>query len=217
MFIGHFAIGLGGKRAAPRVSLGTLFFAAQFLDLLWPTLLLLGVETVRIDPGNTPVTPLDFISYPYSHSLLAVLTWSVLFGVVHYVFRRRPIDSLLLGIFVFSHWVLDFVSHRPDLQLSPALPSRVGLGLWYSRPATLAVELSLFVIGALLYANATRARDKRGRYGFIGLLIFLVVAYYAALFGPPPPSIPALAWVGQATWLLVGWGYWLDRHRTALG
>lgn len=214
MFIGHFALGLGGKRAAPGVSLGTLFFAAQFLDLLWPVLVLVGIETVRIDPGNTPVTPLDFASYPYSHSLLAVLLWAGVIGALYYVVRRRKAAAVVVGLLVFSHWALDFATHRPDLPLSPGSPARVGLGLWYSLPATLAVEFALFAAGAVLYARTTKALDTIGRYGFAGLLIFLSVSYLAAVLGPPPPSIPAIGWAGQSMWLLVAWGYWIDRHRT---
>jgi hypothetical protein len=215
MFIGHFGLGFGAKRPARAVSLGTLFLAAQFLDLLWPTLLLLGIETVRIEPGNTPVTPLDFVSYPFSHSLLAVLGWSLAFGATHWLIRRRPLDSVLLGCLVLSHWVLDFVTHRPDLQLAPGSSGHFGLGLWYSRPATLAVEFTLLAVGALAYSSATRARDKAGRYGYIALLVFLAAAYLMAVFGPPPPSVSALGWGGQSVWLLVAWGYWLDRHREA--
>jgi hypothetical protein len=215
MFIGHFGLGFGGKRPAPAVSLGTLFLAAQFLDLLWPTLVLLGIETVRIAPGNTPVTPLDFESYPYSHSLLAALLWAFAFGSIHWLVRRRPLASVVLGSLVFSHWVLDFISHRPDLQLAPGSGTRLGLGLWYSRPATIAVELALLAGGALVYSLATRAGDRVGRYGYLALLVFLAATYLMAVFGPPPPSVSVLAWSAQSVWLLVAWGYWIDRHRQA--
>ena len=215
MFVGHFAVGFGAKRAAPAVSLGTLFLAAQFLDLLWPTLVLLGVETVRVSPGITAVTPLDFVSYPWSHSLAAALVWGTLFGSVHFWRHRRAFDGVLLGLAVVSHWLLDFATHRPDLQLWPGSETRVGQGLWFSRPATLAVELTIFLAGVLIYAQATRPRDRSGRIGFAALVGFLLVAYAAAIFGPPPPSVEALGWAGHAVWLLVAWGYWLDRHRAA--
>jgi len=215
MFVGHFAVGFGAKRAAPGVSLGTLFFAAQFLDLLWPTLVVLGVETVRISPGITAVTPLDFVSYPWSHSLAAALVWGTLFGGAYFWRRRRAFDGVLLGLAVVSHWLLDFATHRPDLQLWPGSQARVGLGLWYSRPATLAVEVTLFLAGLWIYSRATRPRDRAGRVGFAALVAFLLLAYGAAIFGPPPPSVEALGWAGHAVWLLVAWGYWLDRHRAA--
>src|SRR5512141_1813625 len=88
MFIGHYAVGFAAKRAEPRISLGTLVLAASFLDLLWPALLLAGLEHVRIDPGNTPFTPLDFYDYPISHSVLTVIGWSIGFGLVYYLIRR---------------------------------------------------------------------------------------------------------------------------------
>jgi len=213
MFVGHFALGFAGKRVAPRVSLGALFLAAQFLDLLWPTFLLLGLEVVRIAPGITAVTPLDFVRYPYSHSLVATAGWSALFAIVYWFRHRDMRASLLLGLLVSSHWILDFVTHRPDLPLSFSSEVRVGLGLWYSRSATLVVELLLFLAGVVLYARATRPRDRIGRIGFWVLVGFLVTVYLVNIFGPPPPSVAAVAWGTQLMWLLVLWGFWLDRHR----
>src|SRR5687767_15093434 len=119
MFIGHFGLGFGAKRFAPAVSPGTLFLAAQFADLLRPTLLLMGVEEVRIDPGITAATPLDFVHYPCSHSLLAMVAWGAVFGVVYKLARRaRPAIGLLLAALVVSHWVLDLVTHRADVPLT---------------------------------------------------------------------------------------------------
>lgn len=213
MFIGHFAVGLAAKRVAPRASLGTLFLAAQFLDLLWPTFVLLGIETVKIAPGITAVTPLDFTSYPYSHSLVATLGWSLVFAWVYWSLRRNLRESVVLGFAVASHWVLDFVTHRPDMPLALGNGPRVGLELWASRPWTLAVELPMFAAGCALYLGGTRARDRTGTFACWGLIVFLLVAYFAALFGPVPPSVEALGWGGQSVWLLVLWGYWVDRHR----
>lgn len=215
MFLGHFAIGFAGKRPAPRVSLGTLFFAAQFLDLLWPWLVLLGIERVRIAPGITVVTPLDFVSYPWSHSAAAALAWALLVAGAHWLRKRDGAAAAVLAAAVFSHWLLDFLTHRPDLQLWGGNPTRVGLELWRSLSATLAVELGLFAAGLALYAISTRARDRAGRWGLWGLALFLLGVYAAALFGPPPPSVAAIGWAGQATWLLVLWGWWVDRHRSA--
>ena len=119
MFIGHFGAGLAAKKLDSSPSLGTLFFASQFIDLLWPFFLLMGLESVKIDPGNTAFTPLDFISYPFTHSLAGVLVWSILFGVVYYWRKKQLKTSLILGGLVLSHWVLDFFTHRPDLLLIP--------------------------------------------------------------------------------------------------
>lgn len=214
MFIGHFGVGFGAKAIASRVSLGTLLLAAQFIDLLWPTLLLLGVEQVRIAPGATVVTPLLFEHYPVSHSLLAVLGWAVALGIVHFLLRRDRTVALVLGLLVISHWLLDLVVHQPDLPLYPGSPDKLGLNLWSSLPATLAVEIPLFAIGVWLYARATTPKDSAGKWGWWGLVAFLALIYAGNLFGPPPPSVVAIAWAGQLQWLLVIWGYWLDRHRS---
>jgi hypothetical protein len=215
MFLGHFAVGFGAKKFAPRASLGTLFLAAQFIDLLWPTLVLLGVERVRIAPGITAVTPLDFEHYPISHSLIAVVGWALLFGAVYFLMRRDRRTSLVLALAVLSHWLLDWLSHRPDLPLFPG-GARVGLGLWQSLPATLIVELGLFAVGVALYWRITRAADRIGRWALWSLVTLLLVIYVGNLFGAPPPDATAIGWVGQAQWLLIVWGYWLDRHRPVI-
>lgn len=213
MFIGHFAVAFAAKRAVPDVSLGTLFLAAQLADLVWPTLVLLGFEEFAIRPGITAVTPIDFIRYPYSHSLLGMAAWGALLGLVYLVVLRKPRAALLLFLVVLSHWLLDFVTHRPDLRLVIAGTEHYGLGLWHSRLGTLAVEGSLFAIGVWFYSGATRALDRIGRWALVALIAFLVVVYLGNVFGPPPPSVRAVVWSAQAVWLLVAWGYWIDRHR----
>jgi hypothetical protein len=215
MFIGHYAVALGAKKISPSVSLGTLLLASQFIDLLWPIFLLLGLEHVRIDPGNTVFTPLDFYHYPITHSLLAVLGWSLGFGLVYYAIRRSRRNALILGSLVLSHWVLDLISHRPDLPLIPGMETRVGLGLWNSFIGSVVVETALIAIGAFLYLNATKARDRVGKYALWSFLLLLIILYVGNILGPPPPSIRALAMVAFGQWLFVLWGYWIDRHRIA--
>lgn len=216
MFIGHFAVALAAKRAVPVVSLGTLFLAAQFLDLLWPTLLLLGLEQVVIAPGITTVTPLDFTHYPWSHSLLMVAGWSVLLGAAHYALKGSVRAALVIGLLVLSHWLLDLLVHRPDLPLTPAADSPLlGLGLWFSLPATVVVELSLFALGAALYLRATDAIDRIGRWAPWALLTLLLCIYMGNLFGPPPQRVLEIAVLGHAQWLLVLMAFWVDRHRAA--
>ena len=213
MFLGHFGVGFGAKAAAPKASLGTLFLAAQFVDLLWPTLLLVGLEKVVIAPGITRVTPLDFTDYPITHSLIAVLIWAALFAGAYFLMRKYPKGAWICGAAVLSHWVLDLLTHRPDLPLVPGGAAKVGLGLWNSLPATLVVELGIFAVGVWLYVRTTRALDRTGTIALWSLVGFLLVVYFSNLFGPPPPSAMAIAWLGQAQWLLVIWAFWIDRHR----
>jgi hypothetical protein len=214
MFIGHFGLGFGAKRVAPAVSLGTLFIACQFADLLWPTLVLLGHERVEVVPGATAMTPLNFISYPYSHSLLALCVWGALFGAAYLVIRRGRIPAALaIAALVVSHWVLDYVTHAPDMPLTLNGSARLGLGLWNSTAGTLVVEGVVFAIGLALYLRATTARDRVGVYAFWSLAAFLVIVYLVSTFGPPPPTAAAVAWSAEAMWLIVIWGYWVDRHR----
>jgi hypothetical protein len=216
MFVGHFGVAFAAKRVAPSAGLGTLFLSAQFVDLIWPTLLLVGWERVAITPGITVVTPLDFVHYPISHSAAAVAVWGVLIGLAYYAVTDRKRDGLLVALLVMSHWVLDAIVHRPDLPLTPFTPERIGLGLWDSLPATLAVELPIFVGGCWLYARFTQPRDAVGRWALWGLVAFLAVIQVVNLAGPPPPSVAAIAWAGHAQWLLVLWAYWVDRHREVI-
>ncbi|HXH27545.1 MAG TPA: hypothetical protein VNL37_00765 [Candidatus Polarisedimenticolia bacterium] len=212
MFLGHEALALASRRLAPRPSLGTLVAAATLPDLLWPVFLLLGWEKVRIDPGNTVVTPLDFVRYPYTHSLLAVLLWAVLFGGLYGLLRRDRRGAVVCGLLVVSHWVLDFISHRPDLPLIPGGP-RYGLGLWNSLPATLVAEGALYACGVWIYVRARPARDRTGVAAFWSVVILLAVLYVLSVWGPPPPDARAIAWVGLAGWIFPFWFAWADRHR----
>lgn len=213
MFIGHFGAAFGAKAIAPEVSLGTLFLAAQFPDLLWSTLLLLGIESVRISPSETFVTPLIFEHYPISHSLLAVLGWALAVALVYLVLRLNRLGAVLLGLLVISHWLLDAIVHRPDLPLFPGSSTLVGFSLWSSLAASLAVEVSLFALGIWFYVRATRPVDSTGKWGLWVLVLFLAAVFAGNLLGAPPPSTQAIAWVGELQWLLVLWGYWIDKHR----
>jgi hypothetical protein len=213
MFIGHFALGFAAKRADPAPSLGTTFLAAQLIDLLWPFFLLAGWEQVAIEPGNTATTPLHFVSYPYSHSLLAVVIWAVLFGGAYYIIRKNSKGALLLAALVISHWLLDLVTHRPDLPLSFSEETKVGLGLWNQKALSLAVEVLLFAAGVYLYWTATRPRNKWGNIALWSFVVFMLVIYLMNAVGDPPPSGEAIAFVGLAQWLFIGWGYWIDHHR----
>jgi hypothetical protein len=214
VFVGHIGLALAAKRAAPLTSLGTLVAAAAFLDLVWPALLLAGVERVRIDPGNTAFTPLDFEHYPFTHGGAAVALWALAFGGVYLARTGYRRGAVVAGVLVASHWALDALVHRPDLPLVWD-GTKVGLGLWNSVPATLGVELAILAAGLLAYVREAPARDGTGRWGLAGLAAFLLVAYLANALGPPPPSVKAIATGGFAQWLLVAWAAWIDRHRRA--
>ena len=213
MFIGHFGVAFGAKRLAPTVSLGMLIFAVEFPDLIWPIFLLLGLEHLRIAPGITKVSPFDFYDYPISHSLVAVLVWSILIGGVQFVLRRDRFATIMVGIAVLSHWVLDFVTHRPDLPLWPAGP-KVGAGIWDSWSASIVTESFVFAAGLLIYRHQTRGRDRIGEYAFGSLAIFLALGWISSLVAGAPPNTTALAWGGLTIWLTVPWGWWADSHRS---
>lgn len=212
MFIGHYGIGFAAKKAAPTVSLGTLFLAAQFLDLLWPTLLMLGIEQVRIKPAGALGFPLIFTHYPVSHSLLTAAGWGILIGGTYYATRRNRTAAVIVGLAVLSHWFLDLIVHFPDLPLYPTGP-KVGLALWAHPIASNTLELAIFAVGVWFYKRTTIPINATGIWALWILVIFLVVIQISNAFGPPPPSVTALAWTGQAQWLLVAWGYWVDRDR----
>ncbi len=213
MFIGHFAIGFGVKKVEPRINLGTLFFAVQFLDLLWPVLLLAGIEHVRLRPDALPFLRLDFFDYPLSHSLMTSLIWSILIGFIYYLLKKSVRNSFIIGCAVFSHWLLDFISHAPDLPLAPGFSPVLGMGLWNSTPATLIVESTLFFLGIFLYVHTTKAINMTGVISFWSLIAFLAIVYLASTFGSPPPNVRPIGWMGLSLWLLIPWGYWIDRNR----
>ena len=172
MFLGHFAVAIAAKRAAPRQSLGSLFFAAQFADLLWPTLLLVGVERMRIDADATPI-PLIFEYYPYSHSLLALVIWGVLIGGAVFVATRDRMGAVVVAALVASHWALDLIVHGPDLPLAPGGDTRLGLSLWSSNATTMLLELVLLAVALGLYFRMKPEQIKRAS---MWVLIVLLVA-----------------------------------------
>lgn len=213
MFVGHTAVALAAKRAAPDVSLGWLVGAAFTLDLLWPLFLLAGIERVSVVPGATAFNPLVFDSYPWSHSLLMACAWGVGLAVIA---RTRGIAAgaaWLLAALVVSHWVLDFVSHAPDMPLWPGPSPKLGLGLWNSIPATLLVEGALFVAGIWIYLRTTQATDRTGVFALWSFLVVSAILWASGPWSAPPPSSRALAWFALAGWLLVLWVWWADRHR----
>jgi membrane-bound metal-dependent hydrolase YbcI (DUF457 family) len=215
MFVGHLAAALVGKRIEPRAPLGALVGAAFGLDLLWPVLLLAGVERVRIDPGNTAFTPLAFDAYPWSHSLSMAIVWGVIVGRAAAALMRHARAGLIVGLAVTSHWVLDYVTHRPDLPLWPGGP-KVGLGAWNSIPLTIALEGALFVVAIAVYLRFTRPRDAVGRWAFWSLVVVTGGVWLSGPWSPPPPSVTAIAIVTLIMAPLFPlWAQWIERHRTS--
>jgi hypothetical protein len=194
MFIGHYGVALAAKRFTPRSSLGTLFIAVQFLDVLWAPAILLGFEHARVIPGLLPASSLDLYDMPWTHGLVAALAWSW--------FAFRFSKNAVLGACIFSHWVLDFVTHRPDLPLFRG-GTLVGLGLWRYREATFLVETALLLGGLLIYLKSTKAKTAAGEYAmkiFAGLMI-LIEGYN--LYGPPPHSIQQVAISAEVAYLVL--------------
>lgn len=213
MLVGHLAAALGAKRVESRLPLGAAIAAAFGLDLLWPILLLLGVESVRVNRGDTAFTSLTFVSYPWSHSLLLVAAWSGLAVLVgRRVYHSWRIGAVL-GALLSSHWFLDVVTHRPDMPVWPDGPL-VGLGLWHSIPGTLLVEGGLLAGGVWLYHRATSPVDRVGRWALVALIVVTGLIWVSQPWSPPPPSATAVAWGALILWLLPPWGRWIDAHRT---
>src|SRR5262245_14054751 len=162
MFIGHFALGFAAKRVAPRAALPLLLAAPQVLDILWPIFNLCGIERAHIRAGVTAAFLLVLEYMSYSHGMVAAIGWSVLVGVAYAVIRRDVRTGVVLGLLVSSHWVLDWISHAPDMPILYGDGPRYGLGLWNSISATLGVEVAMFVAGVLIYTRTTRACDRIG-------------------------------------------------------
>lgn len=211
MFIGHFGAGYAAKAADKKVSLGTLILASQFIDLMWPILVLFGIEKVKIEPGNTAFTPLNFIQYPLSHSLLAVAVWGILFGTIYYIIKKDKKGSILLGLLVLSHWVLDLFVHRPDLPLLPWSDIKAGFGLWNSVLFTLIIEGAVFITGIFIFIKTVKRKERGFKLKFWALNIFLALIYIMSIAGPVPNSDRDIAFAGLAMWLFVIWGYWIDK------
>ena len=161
------------------------------------------------------MVPLDFDYYPFSHSLLFVLIWSVLFGGVYYMFKGSIKNSIIIAILVLSHWILDLLVHKPDLPLYPSGPFE-GLGLWNSPVIAIIIEALIFTGGLYLYSKSTKAKNKKGIYVFWSLIIFLVVIHIVNLISPPPPNSASIAYASLSLWLLIPWAYWADKNREVI-
>jgi hypothetical protein len=214
MFIGHLALGFAAKRWAPRLSLGTMLAAPIMCDGVGAVLGLVGLEHSEVVVGATAVTPL-IMEIPWSHSLAMTLLFGVVFGGALRAMGHAASTSLIGSTLVASHWPLDWLMHRPDMELWPGgVP--FGLGLWNSVPGTLVTEIGLFAGGVWLYARATRASDLFGHRALVGLVAFLLLAYLGTVFGPPPPSGRSVSAGTLGLAVVVAWGAWIDRHRACI-
>lgn len=221
MFLGHYGVALGLKRAEPKLSLGTLFLATQFVDLLWGAFVLLGWERVEIVPGYTAASPFAFPDYPISHSLVAAVAWGAVAAAAYFSWPTRDTArharaALVVGLAVLSHWWLDVVVHVPDLPLAGNDSPKLGLGLWRRVPATVAVELLLFGAGLALYMSY-RSRRHRPRIGPVAAVAAaLVVLFLSSLVGPAPAT-PTQVGVGAIVLIVVAAlaAAWADRAAPA--
>jgi hypothetical protein len=216
MLVGHSAIALAGKRLEPRLSLGTLMAAAFLADLLGTALILLGIEHWTFKPGGTGVNAVDLDSIAWSHGLLPDVLWAGLLAGGYFLWRRHIIGAWILFAAVLSHWILDFVSHKPDMPLAPGLSGRFGLGAWTSLPATLLVEGLPWLIALAVYVGATRASERTGIYVFWPVIVLLTLAWIGNFTaGRPAGGSLAAAAISSLTFftLLIAWAYWMDRVR----
>jgi membrane-bound metal-dependent hydrolase YbcI (DUF457 family) len=216
MFIGHFALSFAAKKAAPKVSLGTLFIATQFVDILWPFLLLFNIEKVAIVPGYTKSNALDFLHFPYTHSLLAGIFWGIVVGLGYLLFRKDRQGAIVIALCVLSHWFLDLIVHTADLPLSPFGDSKYGFGLWNHVALSLMIETILFIAGVYIYTTVTQAKTRLDVWLFWSFAIFLILFNFANTFGPPPPaSITALSsTLIVLIAVIIGLAYVVDSKRT---
>jgi len=215
VFIGHNALAFAAKRVAPRTSLGVLMAAAMLVDLIWPILLLAGVEHVTIRRGAMRMSPLIFTDYPWTHSLVTGFAWAILFAIVYWGVSRYGRGAFVVGLLVISHWLLDFIVHAPDLPLYPGGGPKFGLGLWNNPIATIGIESAIFAIGILIYRDTTKPRDRIGSIAFWVFVAFLAAMYVLSAAGTPPPNVRVLAYGTLVTWLFPLWAAWFDRHREA--
>lgn len=211
MFIGHISVGFAAKKYAPQTSLGLLIAAPILSDLLWPIFLGLGWEHVRIVPGITRYNAFDLYDYPWSHSLLMCIVCGALFAGIYYAVSRYRAGAIAIWVGVVSHWVLDWITHIPDMPLYPGGGPKLGLALWNHVAATMIVEIMTFLIGLFLYASALHSRDRIGKIGFAAYAIVLLAMFIADRFSSAPPSIRALvifSLVLEA--ILLAWPAWFD-------
>lgn len=215
MFIGHFGLSFAAKKAAPKVSLAILFIATQFVDILWPFLLLFHVEKVAVVPGYTKTNAFEFLYYPYTHSLFMGVVWGIVVGSIYWLFKRDTRGTIVIGLCVLSHWFLDLIVHTTDLPLTPFGDYKVGFGLWNHPAVTLIIELAIFLAGIYVYVSFTKAKNKAGKWALWTLAFLLVLVQLLNTFGPVPSDSIMNLFVSFITLMviIIGLAYWVSRNR----
>lgn len=223
MFIGHYGIAFALKKYVPKTSLGILFICTQLVDILFFLFVPLGIEHLRIIPGFTEASPFDLYDYPLTHSLLGALAWTiVVYLIVRFVPLRSTVDTsykqraaLVLSVLVFSHFLLDVIVHTPDLLLVPGFDLAIGLGLWNSIIATVAIELAVLLVGFWIYLKSTSSDTSA--VGKFGMYIFIIVLVVITILNPfmVYPNVLAAALLAEFMYTvltLIAW--WLDGKRS---
>jgi hypothetical protein len=214
MFVGHCAVALVAKRAEPTINLGTFVFAAMFADFAWCVFMLLGVEHVQFKSGMGAGNYFYATNIAMSHSLLMDAVWATLLGSVYLLWRHFPRGALILFLVVLSHWLLDVVSHRPDMPIAPGMHAHVGLGLWNSIPATLLVEGGFWSLAIILYVRVTRPKSLTGTFVFWSGVVLLTLVWFSNIAGPPPQNPRAAPFASLIIFsVTVAWAYWVDGVR----
>ena len=219
MFVGHVAVGFGAKPFAPETSLGTLVLAAILMDVLVWAFVVVGLEHIAVKQGITVTNALDLYDYPISHSLIMSMVWGALMAGGYYTIRKYSQGALVIFAAVVSHWILDFVSHRPDMPFAPGVHRYYGLGLYNSRLGMLLVEGLLWAIGIVLYERTTRSRNRTGSWVlYVGVAI-LSWLWIASLSGAAPQVSMVKMGLIDIVFLgiLVAWAFWVDKLRVVNG
>ena len=217
MFVGHYAAAFALKTFEKRASLGILFLAVQFVDILFFPLVLLGVERLNIIENFTQSTHFELEFMPYTHSLLGSAIWALFaYGFFRWIVVKQHAVALVVALAVFSHWILDVIVHTPDMPLWNDASMKLGFGLWNNAIASYLLEAAILVLAAWLYARSTAAASAGGRYGVVAFVGFLLLVNIVNIFGPlQGDSMVALAVSAlSAYFLFAAVAFWIDRKRT---
>jgi hypothetical protein len=217
MFVGHYAAGLALKKYERRASLGVLFLAVQFVDILFFPFVLLGIERINIIENFTQSTHFELEYMPYTHSLAGSLFWAALvYALFRWVIVKQHGVALVVALAVFSHWVFDLVMHTPDLPLWSDASLKLGIGLWNNAVAAYLLEAALLLGALWLYLGSTSAITKTGKYGMGILVVFMLLINIGNVFAPlQSDSKVALAvFALLAYFLFAAIAFWLEKKRS---